>query len=212
MGKRILITAGPVWVPIDRVRVITNIFTGNTGLSIALAMARRGFEVRLLLGPGGAKIPNELPVNLEIVPFKYYDQLYNLMEEGIKSGQFAALFHTAAVPDYVPAAVYDGKIKSGQPDLAITFKPTVKIVDKVKNWDPKIFLVKFKLEVGLDLARLQAVAAASLVQSNANLIVANDLTDYRAHKAYIMDARGIIAECNGNDDIAAKLADIVSKI
>jgi phosphopantothenoylcysteine synthetase/decarboxylase len=212
MKKTLLVTAGPVWVPIDRVRVITNVFTGNTGLSIALEAARRGFEVKLLLGPGRVEIPKELPGNLEIVPFKYYEELYNLMEENIRPGKMLALFHSAAVPDYVPVSVHDGKIKSGQSDFTLTFKPTVKIVDQVKIWDPNIFLVKFKLEVGLSLAELQAKAAASMAQSKADLIVANDLTNYQAHKAYIMSAGGNIIECDGNRGIAASLIDIVSKI
>ena len=34
-GKKILITSGPVWVPIDRVRIITSVFGGTLGTVIA---------------------------------------------------------------------------------------------------------------------------------------------------------------------------------
>src|SRR5205823_6474130 len=44
----ILVTAGNTLVPIDRVRCITNIFTGRTGTSIALHLHQQGHEVRLL--------------------------------------------------------------------------------------------------------------------------------------------------------------------
>lgn len=45
--SKILVTAGPVWAPIDRVRVITSRFTGKTGLDIALRAANQGFDVTL---------------------------------------------------------------------------------------------------------------------------------------------------------------------
>ena len=44
---RIFVTAGNTQVPIDRVRCITNVFTGRTGASIALAAFRRGHGVTL---------------------------------------------------------------------------------------------------------------------------------------------------------------------
>jgi phosphopantothenoylcysteine synthetase/decarboxylase len=34
-GRRVLVTAGPTWVAVDGVRVITTVFTGETGLNIA---------------------------------------------------------------------------------------------------------------------------------------------------------------------------------
>jgi phosphopantothenoylcysteine synthetase/decarboxylase len=44
----ILVTAGNTQVAIDRVRCLTNIFTGRTGAQIALEARRRGHAVRLL--------------------------------------------------------------------------------------------------------------------------------------------------------------------
>src|SRR5438876_3096363 len=44
----LLVTAGNTLVPIDRVRCITNIFTGRTGASIALEAHTRGHTVTLL--------------------------------------------------------------------------------------------------------------------------------------------------------------------
>jgi len=53
-NKRILITAGPTWVPIDTVRVISNIATGQTGILLAEKLRSLGAKVTLLLGP----VPN----------------------------------------------------------------------------------------------------------------------------------------------------------
>src|SRR5262245_1482778 len=44
----ILFTAGNTQAPIDRVRAITNIFTGRTGTNIALAAHQRGHRMTLL--------------------------------------------------------------------------------------------------------------------------------------------------------------------
>ncbi|MCP4136844.1 MAG: phosphopantothenoylcysteine decarboxylase, partial [bacterium] len=47
-NKKILITAGPVWVPIDRVRVMTNTFGGALGAIIAQKAYELGADVTLL--------------------------------------------------------------------------------------------------------------------------------------------------------------------
>ena len=60
MKKKILITAGPTWVRLDDVRVITNVFTGKSGVALAESLARKGHTVTLLLGPGGAPVKKVL--------------------------------------------------------------------------------------------------------------------------------------------------------
>ena len=212
-AKKILITAGPVWVPIDSVRVITNIFTGTLGFLIAQEAARRGFKVTLLLGPGSVAIPKRISKNLEIIRFHFFDQLYQEMEKRVKSGNYKVLFHTAAVADYLPCKKYDGKIKSGQANLSISFKPTVKIIDMVKVWDPDILLIKFKLEAGLSKNELIAKAYESMLHSRAEIIVANDLSEMGGggHKAYIVDRAKNIKVCNGKHNIAQNLIELIEK-
>ena len=46
-NKRVLITAGPTWVKIDKVRVISNTASGKTGLLFADAFKRLGSKVTL---------------------------------------------------------------------------------------------------------------------------------------------------------------------
>jgi phosphopantothenoylcysteine synthetase/decarboxylase len=45
---RVLVTAGNTETPIDRVRVITNVFTGRTGAALALSACKRGHHVELM--------------------------------------------------------------------------------------------------------------------------------------------------------------------
>ena len=50
-NKKVLITAGPTWVPIDNVRVISNTATGETGILLSEKLKNLGAKVTLLLGP-----------------------------------------------------------------------------------------------------------------------------------------------------------------
>jgi phosphopantothenoylcysteine decarboxylase/phosphopantothenate--cysteine ligase len=50
-GKKVLITAGPTYEPIDPVRGITNRSSGKMGYAIAQAAFRAGAEVTLISGP-----------------------------------------------------------------------------------------------------------------------------------------------------------------
>ncbi len=172
-GKKILITSGPVWVPIDKVRIITSIFGGALGAVMAEKAAEMGADVLLAMGPGRAKIGSSK--NLKVIKFKYFDELFSLMKKEISSKKYDAVIHSAAVPDYMPKSIYAGKIKSGKSDLIIKMKPTVKIVDYIKKWDPSVCLVKFKLEVAKQEKELIKIAKKSMDRSKADIIVANDL-------------------------------------
>lgn len=51
LPRKLLITAGPTYEPIDAVRFIGNRSSGRLGVALADEAARRGWEVTLLLGP-----------------------------------------------------------------------------------------------------------------------------------------------------------------
>jgi phosphopantothenoylcysteine decarboxylase/phosphopantothenate--cysteine ligase len=50
-GKRVLVTAGPTFEPIDAVRGITNLSSGKMGFAVAQAAAEAGAAVTLVAGP-----------------------------------------------------------------------------------------------------------------------------------------------------------------
>jgi phosphopantothenoylcysteine decarboxylase/phosphopantothenate--cysteine ligase len=56
-GRRVLITAGPTFEPIDAVRGITNLSSGKMGYAIARAALAAGAEVTLISGPSGLVPP-----------------------------------------------------------------------------------------------------------------------------------------------------------
>jgi len=209
-GKKVLITSGPVWVPIDKVRIITSIFGGALGVVMAEKAQEMGADVLFLMGPGRANL--ESGKNLKVVKFKYFEELFDLMKREISSKKYDAVIHSAAVPDYVPKVFFDGKIKSGEKELIIKLKPTVKIIDHVKKWDPSVFLVKFKLQVDMDEKELIKIAKESMKKSMAEVIVANDLSKMAGsnHAAFII-SDDEVKKTVSKDSLAEELLSSIAK-
>lgn len=210
-NKRILITAGPTWIPIDSVRVITNIFKGTLGLIIAKEAIKRKAKVTLLMGPGAISLPSKIPFSLKIMRFKFFNDLYQLMKKEINSKKYNIVIHSSAVSDYQLDHIYKGKIKSGKKRLILRLKPTIKIVDQIKKWDPKVFLVKFKVEDNKNKSELIEIAFKSMLHSKADLIVANDLRNIKEknHRAFIIDHQKNIVSCKTKEEIARQLLNII---
>jgi phosphopantothenate-cysteine ligase/phosphopantothenoylcysteine decarboxylase/phosphopantothenate--cysteine ligase len=107
----ILVTAGNSLTPIDRVRCITNIFTGRTGGAVALACHDRGHEVTLVTSHPEAVFdlrehgPPTDP-RWRLRPYRTFDELQQRMGALIKGGGIDAVIHTAAVSDFRTAGVY----------------------------------------------------------------------------------------------------------
>ena len=186
--RKILVTAGPTWVPVDKVRVITNVFTGRTGYKIAETAKKMGAKVTLLMGPGRAVVPLTQRNRFRTVYFKYFDELFNLVRREVSSGKYSVMVHSAAVSDYEPVYRRSTKIRSGKKELLIKCRPTIKIVDRIKRYDPSIFLVKFKLELDVGEKELIKIGYKSMGESNADLMVANGIySSKKAYKTLIID-------------------------
>jgi phosphopantothenoylcysteine synthetase/decarboxylase len=200
----LLVTAGNTMALIDRVRCITNIFTGRTGASIAQAAHQRGHAVTLLTshpeaaGDLGARGEGRSSV----VTYRTFEDLQERMAQHIGEGPFDAVVHGAAVSDYLSAGVYSlaegttfdettnrwlgeapalvdrraGKVKSDEPELWVRLKRAPKLIDRIRtDWGFAGVLVKFKLEVGRSDEALLEIAEASRAHSCADLMVANTL-------------------------------------
>jgi phosphopantothenate-cysteine ligase/phosphopantothenoylcysteine decarboxylase/phosphopantothenate--cysteine ligase len=185
----ILVTAGNTQVPIDRVRCITNIFTGRTGAAIARCAWEHGHAVTLLTShPDVVAVPaNE---RWAVLPYRTFDDLRDLMAQVIPGGGLDAVIHCAAVSDYRVEGIFApaedarlrpvegaaSKIKSETPELWLRLVRAPKLIDLVRRaWGFRGLLVKFKLEVGISDEHLREVAERSRLQSEADLMVANTL-------------------------------------
>jgi phosphopantothenate-cysteine ligase/phosphopantothenoylcysteine decarboxylase/phosphopantothenate--cysteine ligase len=108
---RILVTAGNTQILIDRVRCITNIFTGRTGTSIALEAYCREHDVTLLTSHPEVIDDLRGPLKLDAKrwqchTYRTFDDLDALMTWHIAHAPQDIVIHCAAVSDYRAAGVF----------------------------------------------------------------------------------------------------------
>lgn len=213
-NKKILITAGPTWVPIDRVRVISNISSGRTGITLAQYAAREGADVTLLLGPvNSALSPQPSAFNLRILRFRYFDDLKRLILQELSKYSYDIIIHAAAVSDYIPVKVFKGKMPSTKKNLTISLKPAIKLVGVIRRRAAGAIVVMFKLEVGKVRGKLIDIARKAMRSARADLIVANNLDEITTnrHKAYILDQDKNIVMVRTKKDLTRRLFDVISE-
>lgn len=202
---KILVTSGGTSEAIDRVRSITNHSTGRLGLVITEALIKAGHEVCLITTSQAVK-PASHP-NLKIIEIKNTLDLLEEMRNLVKDYQ--VLIHSMAVSDYTPIYMTsidevqasqdlsefltkqntESKISSKEDAQILFLKKNPKIISLVKEWNPKIHLIGFKLLVDVTKDHLIDVARESLNKNRADIIVANDLTQINSeqHLAYLVE-------------------------
>ncbi|MDP6464365.1 MAG: bifunctional phosphopantothenoylcysteine decarboxylase/phosphopantothenate--cysteine ligase CoaBC [SAR324 cluster bacterium] len=168
-GCRMIVTGGPTPVPLDRIRVITTKFSGGLSIEISKEAWFRGADVRLLLGRGSLQPPTFLET-LEIDDFNQYQQL--LLNQIEKQQTDWGIF-TAAVADYEPESVFDGKWQSLDQEKRLKLVPTPKVIEEVKKRFPRINQVPFKYEEGVSHQELMKIAQGRLESGSHRILVAN---------------------------------------
>jgi phosphopantothenoylcysteine decarboxylase/phosphopantothenate--cysteine ligase len=168
-GRAILVTAGPTREPLDPVRYLSNRSSGKMGYAIADAARRRGARVTLVSGP--TSLP--APPGVEVVDVTTAQEMYDAVMQRL-AGQ-AVVIKAAAVADYSPLTVAGQKIKkeSAGDTLTITLKKNPDILAALGAAQPKPFLVAFAAETDA----IETHAREKLLRKNADLIVANDVSD-----------------------------------
>ena len=118
-GRRVLVTAGPTFEPIDPVRGLTNRSSGKMGFAIARAAAEAGAEVALIAGPVALPTPR----GVRRVDVTTAREMYAVcLAEAVSSDVFVA---TAAVADWrVGTAAVDKIKKSPGKDV-----PAIQLVE-----------------------------------------------------------------------------------
>lgn len=207
---RFLVTAGSTREMIDHVRDWGNVFTGNTGYGIALALARVG-EVDLLTSNESHLAKMERGSHgARATGFRTYTQLAGRLNKLMTTRRYDGVFMTAAVSDYAPAGVYElldrtsgeegievwrvrpasaPKVKGSYDHIAVRGRRTAKLVDRFRpEWRHQGLLVKFKLEVGVSSDDLLSIGEDSRRASGADYLVANtlDMVDGEKAGAYLL--------------------------
>ncbi len=165
LGKRVLITAGPTFEPIDPVRGITNLSSGKMGFAVARAAHEAGAEVTLVAGP--VQLPT--PRGVRRIDVQTARQMHDaVLPAAVQHDIFVA---TAAVADWRPATLSEQKIKKNGNRVAPTFELTenTDILAAVARLPRAPFCVGFAAESH----DLQKHAREKLERKNIPLIVGN---------------------------------------
>jgi phosphopantothenoylcysteine decarboxylase / phosphopantothenate---cysteine ligase len=104
-GKRVLISAGPTFEPIDPVRGITNHSSGKMGFALARAAAEAGAQVQLVAGP----VHLSTPAGVQRSDVQTAQQMCDAVLA--RAPQADVFIATAAVADWRPAQASAQKLK-----------------------------------------------------------------------------------------------------
>ena len=171
-GKKVLITAGPSREAIDNIRYLSNKSSGRMGIEIAKEASARGADVLLVAGECMVKIPEYIKTN----HVESADDFIKVIKDEISNNNYDFFISAAAISDYKPVALIEGKISSDNvKELNVNMKLTPKILDIARRKDYKLFIIAFKAETNVSRTELIDRAYDRLLKSESDLIVANDV-------------------------------------
>lgn len=167
--KKILVTAGPTYEPIDPVRFIGNRSSGKMGFAIAAAAAQRGADVTLISGP----VALGTPKNVSRIDVETAEQMLNAVTKQAKKCD--AIIMSAAVADYTPKKPASNKIKkeTSTRGLTLELQPTSDILRGLGAKKNGTVLVGFALETRDEMKN----AKEKLRKKNLDFIVLNSTRD-----------------------------------
>ena len=93
----------------------------------------------------------------------------------LSSRPYDIIILAAAVSDFRPEFSSSDKITTNRDSFVIKLVPTSKIVNQVKNIQRKTFLVAFKAEYHVSARILMERSYRKLLDSDADMVVANDV-------------------------------------
>jgi phosphopantothenoylcysteine decarboxylase/phosphopantothenate--cysteine ligase len=141
-GKRILITAGPTFEPIDPVRGITNLSSGKMGYAVARAAHEAGADVTLVSGPTALATPH----GVHRINVQSAQQMHDVVMSRIKGQE--VFIAVAAVADWRVANASERKLKKNDDaDLpSLVFEQNPDILAEVAALPNKPYCVGFAAE------------------------------------------------------------------
>jgi phosphopantothenoylcysteine decarboxylase / phosphopantothenate---cysteine ligase len=209
-GETVLVTAGPTCEDLDPVRYITNRSSGKMGYAIAEAAAKRGAKVILITGPTAL----ETPEGVERVDVRSAAEMLHAVQQQFLSCSVAVF--AAAVADYRPAEPSSSKIKRTMDSTTIRLERNQDIIASLAKNKGERLVVGFAAETD----QVAENARKKLVEKNADLIVANDVTakgagfdhDTNVVTLFSRDARELPLSCMSKPEVAQRILDEVLRL
>lgn len=168
-GKRVLLTAGPTFEPIDPVRGITNLSSGKMGYAIACAAREAGAEVILVSGPTALPTPYGVRrINVQTAQQMHDAVMSNIATKDSVQDLFIAV---AAVADWHVVNASQQKLKKDTDGSApeLLFAPNPDILAAVAALPNRPYCVGFAAES----ENLEQYGAIKRKKKNVPLLVGN---------------------------------------
>jgi phosphopantothenoylcysteine decarboxylase/phosphopantothenate--cysteine ligase len=162
-GLRVVVTAGPTWEAIDPVRGLTNRSSGKMGYAVAQAAMEAGASVTLISGP--TALPD--PERVRTLRVESAQEMLNAVNDHIADADI--FIGAAAVADYRPARVAEGKIRKTEAKMTLELERTPDILASVAARKPAPFSVGFAAET----ENLETHARQKLEAKKLDLVAAN---------------------------------------
>ena len=220
-GMSVLITAGSTAEYIDPIRVIMNMSSGKMGMSLAKEAHARGAGVTLVYGHGSVDLGSYLHApNIEIHRVNTAQEMFESVMSELTEKRFDVVILTSATSDFSIAKRWNNKIDSSLDKVEITLVPINKIISNVKKvCKHDVFLIGFKAEYNVEPKVLIEKAYSKLLESGADLIIANDVgkrnTGFGSdnNEVYIIDRQKNATHLpiQTKDKISAQIFDFIER-
>jgi len=168
-GKKVVITAGPTFEPLDPVRGLTNRSSGKQGYAIAGKLAREGADVTLISGP--VSLPT--PVGVTRIDVETAQEMFDAAHAQLPCDVFIGV---AAVADWRAREIAAEKQKkTTDSELSVTFVKNPDILESVS----KHLEMRPRLVIGFaaETQKLEDYAHAKLASKGCDAIVANNVSE-----------------------------------
>lgn len=208
LGKKVLVTAGPTIEKVDSVRYLTNHSTGKMGYALAKIAMLRGAEVTLISGKTNIKSPKFVKcINVLSAKDMFDEVKANFENQDI-------IIKSAAVADFRPKEIFDGKIKKKDSNLELELERTDDILKYIGEHKTNQFVCGFSMETDNMIEN----SKEKLDKKNLDMIIANNLRQEGAGFAGDTNIVTIIThndiqqlEMLSKEDVASKVIDNILK-
>lgn len=213
-GKRIVVTAGGTREPLDPVRFIGNRSSGRQGVAIATAAAARGAEVTLI----GANLEVPVPASVRLEPVSSTAELDAAVNAAAAGADVIVM--AAAVADYRPETVADGKIKKESAGermtIALVKNPDI-LASLAASRRPGQTIIGFAAETESDPQKLLELGREKVARKGADFLVLNTVGwaagfATESNSVTVVNTAGVIvSEATGSkSSVADRILDLLA--
>lgn len=224
-SSKILITAGGTQEKIDGVRSITNTSTGQTGMSLAESLHKKGYNVTLLLSENSTQFSRAKEdfahrPRFSLISFSDFNDFRTKLYRKLEQESFDYLIHSAAVSDYsisevvtlVDKARTESKISSDNSEITIKLKKNPKLIDEIKSLskNKNIKLIGFKLTANADENEIDEKIRKLFQKSHSDYVIHNDTR--QIDKSQKIHSYSFYSKENLNKDFCSNTEELSEKI